>query len=95
MTPQQKRTLDFIRSHFSATGRGPTMRELLDALGGKSTSKIHRQLLSLTAYGFLRRTGEYSGKYVPVEADQLGLQRIPTAVLLAELQRRTEGGASK
>ena len=88
MTPQQQRTLDFVRTFYAENGRGPTVRQVRDGVGLSSTSGVHRQLRALVDYGFLAQTAEFSGNLVPVDKDAIELARIPTAALLAELDRR-------
>ncbi len=88
MTPQQKRLLDFVRAYHAEYGRGPTHRELCDALGTRSRGNVNKQLRALADYGFLRRGTEYSGNYVPVEAGRGALAGVRTSDLIAELQRR-------
>lgn len=93
MTPKQQRTLDYVRHYFAEHGRGPTVRQINAFFSEKSGSSTHRRLTALTEYGFLRRTREKSGCYIPVEADRLKLQAVPTDALLAELRRRTDAEA--
>lgn len=88
MTPQQKRTLDFVREFYAENGRSPTQRAIMTHLGLASPGTVNRQMIALEEYGFLRRTGDFSGNYVPIDSDALELARIPTADLVAELDRR-------
>lgn len=90
MTPKQQATLEFVRAYFAEHGRGPTVRRINAEFGVKSISGTHRRLTALTEYGFLRRTREKEGCYIPVEADRIKLQTVPTSHLLAELQRRDD-----
>ncbi|WJY18699.1 helix-turn-helix domain-containing protein [Alteriqipengyuania flavescens] len=88
MTPQQKRTLDYVRAYHAEHGRAPTMQEIADATGVKAKSQVSRQLNTLAEYGFLRRTNHFSGKYVPAEVPAVDLAHVPTETLRAELDRR-------
>lgn len=90
MTPKQQATLEYVRTYFAEHGRGPTVRQINAEFGEKSGSSTHARLTALTDYGFLRKTGEKSGCYIPVEADRIKLQTVPTSHLLAELQRRDD-----
>lgn len=89
MTPQQRRTLEFVREFYAEHGHSPTQRELRDGLGLHSTSGVNDRCQALVEYGYLRKVGHArKAKYVPLDSEALSLSRIPTSALLAELARR-------
>ena len=55
MTRQQKRLLEFLKSHVRDRGSPPTFDEMKDALGLKSKSGIHRILTALEERGYIQR----------------------------------------
>jgi repressor LexA len=52
---RQQRILEFIRDTVAARGYPPSVREIADAVGLKSPSSAHHQLLALERGGFLQR----------------------------------------
>jgi repressor LexA len=55
LTERQRTILEMIHAHVAAHGYPPSVREIGDAVGLKSTSSVHAQLESLEAKGYLRR----------------------------------------
>ena len=51
----QQRILEFIESEVASKGYPPSVREIGDAVGLKSTSTVHGHLRRLEARGLLRR----------------------------------------
>ena len=88
MTEKQQRILDFVRAHYARTGRGPTFKAIGAAIGTSSKGNISRQLKALVGYGYLQEISDWSGKYIPAEADSVDLSRASSATLQAELERR-------
>lgn len=89
MTPPQKETLDYVRSHYAQHGSGPTQRQIAHALGRNSPSSVNKQLRALVDYGFLKRKRGFAGNYVPVDVTDFDLGGVPTSALEAELDRRS------
>jgi repressor LexA len=52
---KQKRILDFIKDEIRAKGYPPSVREICDAVGLKSTSTVHGYLERLEKKGYIRR----------------------------------------
>lgn len=59
LTDRQAAVLDFIRDHIEETGYPPTIREIGDHLGIKSTNGVNDHLKALERKGYLdRQTGK-------------------------------------
>ncbi len=93
MTEGQERTLQHIRQFINEHGRIPTIRQLMDMDGSRSTENIHRRLTALVEYGYLRRTAERTRRYVLNDDTVVAsLRNCSTEELKAELARRAELG---
>ncbi|MGI6113596.1 MAG: transcriptional repressor LexA [Mahellales bacterium] len=55
LSKKQKRILDFIKSEIEKKGYPPSVREICDGVGLKSTSTVHGYLTRLEKKGFIRR----------------------------------------
>lgn len=55
LTKQQSKILDFIRSEVQTKGYPPSVREICEAVGLKSTSTVHGHLRRLEKKGYIRR----------------------------------------
>ena len=55
LSDKQKRILDFIKDEIRAKGYPPSVREICDAVGLKSTSTVHGYLERLEKKGYIRR----------------------------------------
>jgi repressor LexA len=55
LTSRQQQILDMIRDTVDGRGYPPSVREIGEAVGLRSTSSVHAQLASLERLGFLRR----------------------------------------
>ncbi len=55
LSGKQKRILDFIKQEIINKGYPPSVREICDAVGLKSTSTVHGYLERLEKKGFIRR----------------------------------------
>lgn len=64
LTPPQSRMLDAIRGHQRATGRPPTLRELCEAQGIRSTNGVSEHLRALEKKGFIRRDAKSRGIWI-------------------------------
>lgn len=58
LPPRQKELLDFIASFTDQRGIPPTLREIGEALGIKSTNGVSDQVKALVKKGYLERVGE-------------------------------------
>lgn len=55
LTPRQRKVLEVIRDWVERFGYPPSVREIGDAVGLKSSSSVHHQLRALERKGYLRR----------------------------------------
>ncbi|MBW3618892.1 MAG: transcriptional repressor LexA [Actinobacteria bacterium] len=55
LSDRQRAILEVISGHVEAHGYPPSVREICNAVGLKSTSSVHAQLATLEEKGFLRR----------------------------------------
>lgn len=55
LTPKQREILDFIQQQAAQKGYPPSVREICQALGLKSTSTVHGHLARLARKGYIRR----------------------------------------
>lgn len=55
LTQRQQKVLDFIRSHFLASGHPPTLREIGAFMGIRSTNGVNDHLKALERKGVLIR----------------------------------------
>jgi repressor LexA len=55
LTDRQRSILEVIQQHLDAHGYPPSVREICNAVGLKSTSSVHAQLATLEGRGYLRR----------------------------------------
>jgi repressor LexA len=55
LTDRQRGILEVIHDHVEVHGYPPSVREIGEAVGLKSTSSVHAQLETLTEKGYLRR----------------------------------------
>jgi repressor LexA len=76
LTPRQRAILEIIHEHVAEHGYPPSVREIGDAVGLRSTSSVHAQLETLEERGYLRRD--------PTKPRALELGRDP----VTELERR-------
>ncbi|MTI96595.1 MAG: transcriptional repressor LexA [Firmicutes bacterium] len=55
LTPRQQRIYDFIKSEVLKKGYPPSVREIGEAVGLRSSSTVHAHLEKLEAKGYIRR----------------------------------------
>lgn len=55
MTEKQKQILEFIKEEILRRGYPPTVREICETVGLKSTSSVHAHLSTLEKNGYIRR----------------------------------------
>lgn len=75
LTERQQRVLDAIRALTSRQGFAPSLREIGQAAGLKSTSSVQHQLQVLEAKGYIRRDAN-KGRAIEV----IGSQNLPVVV---------------
>lgn len=55
ITDRQQQILDFIKSEVIANGYPPTVREIGEGVGLRSTASVHEQLNKLVCLGLISR----------------------------------------
>jgi len=55
ITPKQQQILDYIKEEILSKGYPPTVREICEKVGLKSTSSVHSHLSTLENNGYIRR----------------------------------------
>ena len=55
ISERQQRILEFIRSEVASKGYPPSVREIGDAVGLRSSSTVHGHLIKLEELGYIRR----------------------------------------
>jgi repressor LexA len=73
LTARQRAILEVIHAHVDAHGYPPSVREIGDAVGLRSSSSVHAQLETLEEKGYLRRD--------PTKPRALELHRDPDTAL--------------
>ena len=69
LTVRQRQTLDFIRDHQKEHGFAPTLREIGDHMGIRSTNGVTDHLRALERKGFIRKDDMKSRAIVILEPD--------------------------
>ena len=78
-TKRQLLVLDFIASYIAQWGYSPTIREIGDELGIRSTNGVNDHLKALARKGLLERDGERSRAMRLVQATAQGTAPAPVA----------------
>lgn len=68
-TKIQKQILDFIKSYSQENGYAPTLKEIGEELGGRSTTTIYQHVEALQAKGYLSKKGN-SPRSLIAETDE-------------------------
>lgn len=55
ITPKQQQILEYIKESILRKGYPPSVREICEAVGLKSTSSVHSHLEALERNGYIRR----------------------------------------
>jgi len=85
LTKRQEQTLDFIRSSIEERGYPPTLREIGEHMGIKSTNGVNDHLRALERKGYLRRE-DMKSRALKLVDDMRGKPAAPSADDLAEIQ---------
>ena len=56
ITNKQKKVLEFIKKELQSKGYPPSVREICNGVGIKSTSTVHAYLERLEKEGYIRRS---------------------------------------
>jgi len=79
LTDRQQEVLEFIQSKIHRDGYPPTIREIGDHLGIRSTNGVNDHLKALTKKGYLNRTESKSRACVPVSSGGKPEKRLSAA----------------
>lgn len=69
LTPRQQQILDYIREKIKKSGYPPSVREIGEAVGLKSSSTVHAHLVQLEEKGHLRKDPTKPRAIIPVEPE--------------------------
>src|SRR5204862_2176967 len=72
LTKRQEQTLDFIRSSIEDRGYPPTLREIGEHMGIRSTNGVNDHLRALERKGYLTREDLKSRALRPISAEGAG-----------------------
>jgi repressor LexA len=79
LTQRQKMVLEFIQNTISADGYPPTLREIGNFMGIRSTNGVNDHLRALERKGYLTRKDMKSRTLRPTSATQRALSQLPLA----------------
>lgn len=74
LSKKQQEILDYIKSEILSKGYPPSVRDICQAVGLKSTSSVHAHLEKLEEYGYIRRDPAKS-RTIEILDDTFGAQR--------------------
>ena len=74
ITVKQQQILDYIKEEILAKGYPPTVREICEKVGLKSTSSVHSHLNTLEENGYIRRDAT-KPRAIEIIDDEFGLSR--------------------
>jgi len=82
LTQRQQEVLEIIRRHISRNGQSPTVREIAQALGVRSTCTVHKHLEALEKKGVITKSKYgYRSIELPGEISPSQLKSIPVPVV--------------
>ena len=94
LTSRQQEVLSFIEDSISSRGFPPTLREIGEHLGIKSTNGVNDHLKALTRKGFLRRNSMKSRGMCPTSVPQMVevplLGSVPAGVPMEAIEEEGE-----
>ncbi|MGE5389894.1 MAG: transcriptional repressor LexA [Deltaproteobacteria bacterium] len=70
LTSRQQDILNYIKNKIKIDGYPPSVREIGEAVGLKSSSTVHAHLIHLEQKGFLRRDPAKPRAIIPVDSDE-------------------------
>jgi repressor LexA len=80
LTERQKQILDYIREKIRVSGYPPSVREIGQAVGLRSSSTVHTHLVQLEEKGFVKKDPTKPRAIIPVDLDS-GLNISDTIAL--------------
>jgi repressor LexA len=69
LTYRQKQILDYIKEKISQSGYPPSVREIGQAVGLRSSSTVYNHLLQLEQKGYLKKDPTKPRAIIPVDGD--------------------------
>ncbi|MGI6435846.1 MAG: transcriptional repressor LexA [Syntrophomonadaceae bacterium] len=66
LSPRQEQILDYIKARIKSSGYPPSVREIGQAVGLKSSSTVHAHLVQLEEKGYLRKDAAKPRAIIPV-----------------------------
>lgn len=92
LAPRQKQLLDFVASYHDQKGIPPTLREIGEALGIRSTNGVSDHVKALVRKGYLERVGDArSSRCIRLPASARGGFRRETTVAVPLVGRVAAG----
>jgi repressor LexA len=74
LKPIQAAILEYIKNEYLSKGYPPSVREICDAVGLKSTSSVHAHLATLEKKGYIRRDS-FKTRAIEIIDDDFGISR--------------------
>lgn len=87
LTDREHRMLDFLKANIVNRGYPPTVREICEHLGVKSTSTVHKDLAALEAKGFIRKD---PSKPRAIEIADFDMKRLADGAVPERNERESE-----
>ncbi|MBO8158388.1 transcriptional repressor LexA [Thermosyntropha sp.] len=69
LTKRQEAILEYIKEKIRTTGYPPSVREIAEAVGLKSSSTVHAHLVQLEEKGYLKRDAAKTRAIIPVDQE--------------------------
>lgn len=71
LSTRQQEIMQFIKKRISTHGYPPSVREIGEAVGLKSSSTVHSHIITLEEKGFLTRDPSKPRSFIPVNEDSM------------------------
>lgn len=86
LTDTQRRTHDFIRYYIRENGMSPTIAEIANGMGWKSSNAVHQHLTALENKGYLSiKRGSWRGIRLPAANYEHDSVALDTATRIMEI----------
>ena len=90
LTERQNQVYEFLRDYVRRSGKPPTIKEVGQSLGIRSTNGVHKMLVALETKGYIERTPhEARGLSIVDDADLYGSGDEPPTVFLLRTKEGT------
>lgn len=92
LSKQQMTILDYIKKEVSKKGYPPSVREICNAVGLKSTSTVHGHLMKLEEKGYIRRDSTKPRAIELLDSDQdIAVGSLPSTAFIPVVGNVTAG----